>query len=347
MNTSPPNRFRALVLSKDMSTYRGAYYQQDFLSELSNQAECFFYGPGFADYSLGKSLSQILRESSFNPDFVLTAHSFLEDNPQKPLERIPGIQLSSATVPIFSILNKEYSRLAEKIAFFSDIGSKAIYTHHHNLEGLTEKIELPHLFFPFGVDPFRFRFAEKTREYDFGFSGLLKNPSFGAMQADTRVEIMRKVYFTALGTPLRRRPEYHHLKVIWKSWTGRPLVDLIGKFLGHGKLSEEGYVGALGSTKAWINAPSPLGIVSTRYFECMASGSFVIAQNSPGLEKLFPSHLMATFEDVTEFSAILESTLSDEAKLQVVTREARDFVLLNHTWKIRVKQMLESVARLI
>ena len=343
MNRSNFNGLRILVLSRDMSAYRAAYYQQDFLSALSNQAECLFYGPGFPNYSLGKSLAEILLESSFEPDFVFTAHSFLEDDPRKSLETMPGLNLKSSPVPIFSLINKEYSKLSEKVQFFSDVGVQAVFTHHHNLEDFVGKIGIPLFFLPFGVNPFRFKFSGSKRSYDLGFAGLLKNPTFGDLQAETRIELMREIYFSVLNTPILRKAQYAKWRLIWKSWTGSPGADLIGRLLGHGKLSEKSYVDALRSTKAWLNLPSPLDIISTRYFECMASGTLVLAQKSPALEYVFPSHLMETFEHISELPLLLEKTLSDEAWRMERTLEARNFVLENHTWDITVHNMLDAI----
>ena len=345
MESGRSERLKILVLSRNMERYSAAYYQKDFLFEISRQANCHFYGPGFSNYRLGDSIHEILKGAPFVPDFIVTAHSFLEDNPGEFLEAIPGVELESSPVPVFGILNKEYSRLAQKIDYFSKIGVTAAFTHHHKLEDWTSSIDFPHIFLPFAVNPNRFRYFEGRRMTDVGFSGVLQNPFFRDSQPDTRAQIMNEFFFSALSTPIMKKPKHRGTRVIWRSWTGNRFADFFGLALGHGKFSEDAYLRALASTKVWINSPSPLGLISTRYFECMASGTFVVAQESPGLDSIFPRELMATYRDSSDFFSTLELILEDKERIRSVTKKARDFVLGQHTWSIRIGTMLETMAR--
>ena len=341
------NKPKVFVLSRNDSEYKGAFYQGDFLKELSRQAECWFYGPGFQGYDSKSALTSALTQCPFSPDFVLTSHSFLEDSPSQQIQTMPHLKLEDSPVPVFGILNKEYSRLEQKIDFFSSIGAKALFTHHHDLDSLLTGIDIRHFFTPFAVNQDRFPYSEGVRKYDLGFSGLLRNPTFPDTQESIREDLQAEIFTTFKGVPLWKRSKYSDVKVSWHSWMGVGTLDSLSTVFGHSRLSTQKYVGLLSDTKLWLNTPSPLGLISTRYFECMASGSLVIAQANEEVLHFFPPGLISTFDGVEDFPRVLRELLCDQSEISKRTKDAHEWVRNRHTWGVRVSEVLQTISSLI
>lgn len=341
------SRARVVVLSRNDAKYKGAFYQGDFLKEMSRQAECWFYGPGFQGYDPALSLASALEHCPFTPDFLLTSHSFLQDNPSHQIERMPQLKLDDSPVPVFGLLNKEYSRLEQKIDFFSSSGVEALFTHHHDLDSLLPGVKIRHFFAPFAVDQDRFPYSEGERRYDLGFSGLVRNPIFPDTQSGIRDDLQTEIFTTFQGVPLWKRSQYRDVTVSWHSWRGLRVLDSLSGIFGHSRLSTRKYIALLSATKLWLNTPSPLGLISTRYFECMASGSLVMAQASEELLRFFPPGLVATFDGVEDFPRALRELLSDQSEISKRTKQAYDWVRERHTWKVRVSEVLHNISDLI
>lgn len=335
---------KVLVLSKNMSDYASAFYQQDFLEELSRQSECRFYGPGFVGFDRRDTLQTIFTRLKFRPDLILLGHSFLADSSDQPLVTQPSLDLSRTDIPIIAVLNKEYTRLGDKIKFLNEIGPRLVLTHHHNLGGLGVRLNSPSLFVPFAVNPLRFPRGKVMRTFDLGFTGLLQNRKGKAVQPDTRISIMKQLHYSAFGYPLGLRKTYSHLRVLWRSWTGIYFLDQVARrLLSGGKLSDQDYPVALQSTKVWLNTPSPVGLVSTRYFECMASGAVVLAQESEGIHTVFPKEVLRTFRNTSDFVSVLEEILEDEKGRLATAQSAYDWVIQSHSWEARVRRVLEAI----
>ena len=340
-NTVP---IKLLVLTRDSFDYQAAFYQADFLNELAVQAECFFYGPGLSEYSSEKNFSDVLRMCPFEPDAVVMAHSFLADAPNSRLNFIEAQQLRESRIPLFAVINKEYSRLREKLLFFEAASVRTVFTHHHDLGNLMAQVPVDYRFFPFAYNAERFSPSLCPKRFDFGFAGLLQNPSYPESQLDTRKKIQDELFFTYHSIPLLKRKKYRHIDISWNTWSGNRVRDLTSGLLGHGRKSSQAYVETLRSTRVWLNTPSPLGLVSTRYFECMASGSVVLAQSTPALETIFPRDLVFTFEDPAGFSMTLLGMLEDSSTLEAVAVRAQEFVQEFHTWEKRVREFLGVVS---
>ena len=99
-------------------------------------------------------------------------------------------------------------------------------------------------------------------------------------------------------------------------------------------------------TKIWLNGPSPLGLISTRFFECMASGTAVLTARTPGLNLIFPSDTFAEFDEVAEFESQLNWLLKHDTERKEMVERARLFVLQGHTWDHRIADFSSKVAQL-
>lgn len=335
-----------LVFSKNMERYSAAYYQQDFLRELAKQAKCYFYGPGYPGFREGRSMKEVLQLIGGRPNFIFTGHSFLNDKPSDPITAFSHPNLREAKLPIAGFINKEYTRLEEKLAYFTQSGHSIVFSHHHAIEDLSRGLPFQPVFSPFGVDLTRFQRGPSKRNFDLGFSGLLRNRGASGVQPEIREEIFRELFVTLGGLRMTRRWNHRRLRILWKSWSGNRIQDELNRwFLNNGKLSTDEYVAALKNSLIWLNSPSPLGIVSTRYFECMASGTLVLTHPSSGLERTFPPHVYRTFLGRSDFFTTLDELLSNKDHLAEQAAEAHHWVAHHGTWELRVKKVLEELER--
>lgn len=337
-------KLRFLILTSDMSEYRGAFYQIDFLDELAKQVDCVFYGPKYPGFSPENAARQVRNLVSNGVSAILLAHSFLSDNPKKKLAWLEPIELAGIDLPKYAIINKEYSRLNEKLDYFQTANVRQLYSHHHNLASLAPSFSIEAIFLPLAVNSERFFESKAEKIFDLGFTGLLRNPTFPQSQVSTRVEIQNEIFHTWNGIPIKKKLAYQQLNVRWHTWTGKLVRDRVLSALPHRRrLSAEEYSKLLRMTKVWLNAPSPLDIISTRYFECMASGAVVLAQESSALSQLFPSGMIATYSNVHGFRQTLQHLLHDNIERENIAETATRFIKENHTWSHRIRQFLSSL----
>jgi spore maturation protein CgeB len=97
-------------------------------------------------------------------------------------------------------------------------------------------------------------------------------------------------------------------------------------------------------SKVYINTLSPMGLVSPRFFECMASGSLVFCEESELYKKIFLDGTYVTFKkDLSDFDKKFFYYLGADDERVAITEKAHAEVQGNHTWKKRVKNLLQAV----
>ncbi len=108
---------RIIYLSREMSGYGGAFYQNDVAQELAKQQEVYFYGPGYPAYCETDNIREVVAKSGFDrPDCVCIGHAWLGDKPGQPVDRHPALALNQLDAPRVMILSKEYTNLDAKLA---------------------------------------------------------------------------------------------------------------------------------------------------------------------------------------------------------------------------------------
>ena len=183
-----------LYLSRAMAGYRSSGYQQEVIDELSRQADVTLYGPGYPGYNRKDTINDVLSKTHFSPGFIIVGHSWLSDGAGKEIDPHPALGLDSTDVPIFSILNKEYVNLAEKLEFFTRNNTRLVFSHHHQVGQYSESTSLPFVYWPFAFDHHKYRFSsEVTKDIDLMFSGTLQNMNKHAEQSEIRVDITKSL----------------------------------------------------------------------------------------------------------------------------------------------------------
>lgn len=340
--------FRILYLSRDMYTYIGAMYQRDVMDELARQTDVSFYGPGFPNYDKADTLKNVINKRGGNFDAVVLGHAWLSDREGTDVDPHPGMDWQSVGLPKAVILNKEYVNLDAKLDFIRRSGFDIGFTHHHDVEVYTEATSTPFVFWPFAFDERRYGGAIPEKKLDFSFSGILQNQNPHANQSDTRVRIMNRFFHCVGDVPLLKRRRYLQYSILWNAiprsrWQAR-LAGLLGRYRF---MPEQEYRDMQAKSRIYLNTLSPAGLVSPRLFENMAIQALVFCEDAPNYSRIFPEDCYITFRsDMSDFEdKLLYYLNNEEARLKVVKR-AHTEAWSNHTWRMRVEQLLEKLRRI-
>jgi spore maturation protein CgeB len=260
------------------------------------------------------------------------------------VERFPGLDLGATDIPRALFLNKEYVNLEPKLAWVRGAGVSLAFSHHHGAARLGERAGVPAVFIPFAADHRRFFPSEGAKAWDLAFSGVLQNPNEG-VQSDLRVRVMRRLFECEGDVPVAARPWCAKYKVFFnalpRAEEERGRAGVLGPYR---PLDDDEYAALVRSSRVFLCTRSPADLVSPRYFECLASGTMVLAEASPAHAAVFPEGVLEEFRHEEEFEAKLVGALESGAWKEAAERGRREF-LARHTWEHRVRGMLAALRR--
>ena len=125
---------------------------------------------------------------------------------------------------------------------------------------------------------------------------------------------------------------------------------MISNFLHSKRLSQLEYFKTLSDSKCVLHTASPLGIISTRVFETLGSGSIGLFSFDSQADVIFKNkeHYIS-FKSFKEFidnvNAIKNSDIDSD--FQKIADSGRLLVESQHTWKNRVSFFNEEVLKLL
>jgi spore maturation protein CgeB len=340
-------KLKILYFSKNMQEYKMASYQYEVMKELSRQAQVYFYGPGFEGYDLNDSINEVQVKTPFKIDCIILGHSWLNDKDGDKVDPHPMLKLSNTNIPKIAILNKEYTNLEAKLRFIRDNHFNLGFTHHHDIKRYFESTNIEFNFWPFAFSSEKFNSTTKKKNFDIGFSGVLQNLNKNADQSDIRVEIMNFFFHTLFDVPLRKKKPFDNIKIFWNSIPRNKSGRLLSKILGkHQFLDSKTYVENLSQTKIYINTLSPMGLISPRFFESMASEALVLCEESSLYSNIFPKDVYLTFKnDLSDFEEIINTLLTNKTKKDKIIDNAYKLAYKEHTWEKRVSSLLNLIQK--
>ena len=255
-----------------MDQYGGASYQNDVATELAAQHDVFFYGPGHDSYDATESIDDILAKAQWIPDIVCVGHAWLADSPSKRITPHGEVQLRELPIPKVILLNKEYTRLKDKLAYIREQKFGLVLTHHHATDEYERATGSKTVFWAFAADGKKFFPRDLTRDIDLFFSGGLQNRSHPDAQNDLRVLVQGKLYFSIGELKLLRRRTFGDRNIFWNAFSGVKWITLLDRALGrYQRIPDDEYQMMFSRSKVCFCTLSPLDLVGPRYFEAMAS----------------------------------------------------------------------------
>lgn len=321
-------RLGVLFLQPDFSGYRSSYYQHQFYEALARVHRVFAYGPGFPDYDSSHTIDDVLALCLFDPDVICIGAGWERDNHPTEFDIHPSIRPGEVSIPSVMILNKEYKKFDQKIAYIKSNKIRGVFTVHHSYSHWAAKYGVNMIHFPFAVDENTFTPGDGEHRRDFGFSGNLHTA-----WTPVRAAIRKKLFYTRW---IKRR-KYWGTRIYWgdRNWGGMK--------------SGAAYASLINSSRIWLATPSAIDIVGTRFTEVMASCTLLMCNESQAYAGLFsPGEHCVTFQpDLSDFDDVLFRYLEDEEERHRIARAGYQHVLANHTWARRVEQWTERVLQII
>lgn len=335
---------KILYLTRNMSGYKGATYQREFLAALELSAEVHAWGPGYQEFDQHLIWSELKARLPWQPDVLMLGHSWLADGNASRLNPQPSLDLTSVDLPKVFILNKEYARLTEKLTFARSIHPLIVASHHHDVEKFaTNTGGAPH-FMPFAVAKNRFSDPAAPKDLDLTFTGILQNPTYPSKQTDFRLRAQSAIFRTVHSFPVVRRNTFKDFRIRWHPFFG-DRRDWLGRLARRPRLAEEEYWALMSRSKTVLNGLSPLGLVGTRYFETLASHAIPVAESSavydhiPGLGKF----LLPVEANTGALHELLGWVNENPYQMQDMANRGATEVWNRHTWEVRVEGLLESI----
>ncbi|MCK6530289.1 glycosyltransferase [Myxococcota bacterium] len=343
-------RTNLLVLSRNYEDYRSGYYHQDLVDALSRVGRAFVYGPGYPGWDPRHTLDDVLARAPFGAsdvDLVVCTTSWDVDDSDRVVDPHPRIDLSSfRRCPKVYFLNKEYKKLDLRLDYVRRQGFDLVCTVLPDtgpFEAAAGGARVLHL--PFGISLQRFRDLGLPRIWDFAFTGSLHRS-----HTDARRRVKEALFEPAFqdrkanhgpgallrGNPLRE--PYRHHRIFWAEFGARD-------FLGRSLLPRgERYARFLARTRAFLNTPSAAGIMGTRFFELMATGSLILCPRSDRyLGILRDGHNCLMFDpSMTDFHERFSAAVGDEGLRRRVTAQAA-LDVAGHSYDARVATLMGAL----
>ena len=341
---------KIIVVGPDYSKYNAASYQYEFMNSLIEISEKYFHY--FEKTEIDEE--KLYEKAKFIPDVVFYNHGWFQDNPSEKNIFYGIINKKSRNKYIKHVifLNKEYTRLKEKLKAIKKYEFDLIFTHLHDFEELNNT-SIESKFLPLAcsyenISNKRYRKLEE-RKYDLFFSGILQNWNHKNVQGDLRKKIQLELFYCIYDFPLLKKIKYWNLSIYWKPFYKNRFKNTLSDFLHGRRLSQKDYFNILSNSKCVLHTSSPLGIISTRVFEALGSGAVGIFASDSKVEVLFEegNHFLvfSTIKDLIKKIYLIKKS-KNNSKYQTIADSAREFVEKKHTWKNRVAFFKDQVLKL-
>ena len=336
-----------IVVGPDYENYKSASYQYEFMNALKEKAKNYFH------YSNSKDIEikDLLKIAKFIPDIIFYNHGWLLDDPSLREIRYSNIKNKYLNKKIKHILflNKEYSRLDEKLKEIKRYRFDLIFTHLHDFDS-KNYFKIPSRFLPLAcsyenISNYRNK-KLKDRKYDLFFSGILQNWNFKKSQTDLRKKIQLELFYCLFDFPILKKYKYRDLNIYWKPFYKNRIKNFLSNLLHSKRLSQKDYFNTLTNSKCVLHTSSPLGIISTRVFEALGSGSVGLFSSNSNANIIFKNDIdyvaFYSIKDLLKKVYLVKNSL-EKSKFQNIADSGRKNVEDNHTWKNRVEIFKKDV----
>lgn len=338
-----------IYLGPSYKKYLSASYQYAFEKELMLISKNFFSYSDSGDINA----KFIEKKAGFIPDLIFYNHGWLSDDPHQKSIKYANIlgSWTNKNIKHILMLNKEYSRLNEKIEEINNYDFDMVFTHLHNcqqLDNANKKV----IFMPLAYSPqdsSESRLRElKDRKYDLFFSGILQNWNFKDKQSDIRKKIQKELFYTLFDIPFKKKFKYRNYKIYWKPFYKSSIKNKISTLLHGKRLNQKNYYKKLADSKFVLHTASPMGIISTRVFEALGTGAIGLFSKDSEAGFLFKKNIdFIEFNGIENLISELSKTkdISEIDKLQKIASKGRLNVERNHTWSKRAKFFLKNIEK--
>nr|WP_075440409.1 glycosyltransferase [Prochlorococcus marinus] len=341
---------KIIVIGPEYSGYNAASYQFEFMNALRDISDNYYHY--FARDAI--NINTLISKANFIPDLIFYNHGWLQDNPSVKMINYGIMNKESRDNNIKHVifLNKEYTRLKEKLNFIKKYKFDLIFTHLHNFENLNNT-SIVSKFLPLAcsyenISPNKYR-KLVDRKYDLFFSGILQNWNFKNKQSDLRKKIQSEFFYCICDFPLLKKIRYWDLNIYWKPFYKNRFKNIISNFLHGKRLTQKEYFNILSDSKSVLHTSSPMGIISTRVFEALGSGAVGLFSMDSNSDFIFKNGIhyvsFSGIKDLIHNLYLIKKTKVN-SRFQIIANTGRKCVENNHTWKNRVAFFVDEVLKL-
>ena len=341
---------KIIVIGPDYEKYNAASYQYEFMNSLKEISEKYFH------YSENNKidLDDLCIKSKFTPDVIFFNHGWLHDNPsyKSITYGIISKKLSNKKIKQVIFLNKEYTRLNEKLNEIKHYKFDLIFSHLHDFYKLNNT-SIDSKFLPLACS-YANICQEKNkklenRKYDLFFSGILQNWNFKNKQNDLRKQIQFELFYCFFDFPVFKKFKYWNLIIYWKPFYKNRFKNIFSDLLHGKRLSQKDYFKILSNSKCVLHTSSPIGIISTRVFEALGSGAIGMFSSDSNADVIFEdgTHFLSFFSIKNLiYNLYLVKNSKGNSKFQKIANSGRELVEKKHTWRNRVAFFIDEVLKL-
>lgn len=313
---------------------KGLYYEE-FSHCLEKNSSVYQYGPGSDLYKNSHTIEDILnlytqKTGISEPDLILFGFGWENDTHPTEYNFHKNINLSNINIKKAFIFNKEYKKMDKKQSFVRENNIDLCFTVLHTLEDIGKMINCPVYRMPFAANKKIFKDYKQEKIYDFGFSGNLFNKGvyketdiMGHYFQNIRERISEEI----------KKEDYSELNIFWNLKTAFGVE----------------YSKLINSSKIWLNTPSAVQIVGTRFFEVIASNTLLFCRECNEAYRdlgFFDGETCVTFNsELTDFKDKLFYYLENDNERNRIIENAYDLFINRHTWEHRVLFLLDKVGK--
>lgn len=337
-----------LILSKNYENYDTGYYHQDIIDTFDILTNSFLYGPGYPKYNKNDTFQDILIKLELDItkiDYIVFSTSWDEDGSTNTVDPHPKLDLSKINIPKIYFLNKEYKKLNLRFEYIKKQKMSLVCSVFPYTQSWNSKIDnIPIFNLPFGISVERFKDFNLQKEYDFSFTGNL-HYSYNDIRFNIKKNIFNETDLHMLsnrgiGSLLKNpiRKELQKYKIFWAEWGSR---NFFGKSLLPTGLK---YSQFMNKTKVFLNTPSAMGIINTRFYELMATKSLILCPESESYGGILidKQNCIMFKSDLSNFNSILTTAIEDNDMRKHIVNNAFKSIH-NHTYINRIKKLLARI----
>lgn len=337
-----------LYISKNLDNYKAAMYQKEVLDEISKRASVLVYGPGNNNYKKGAHIYDVVKNLQIKIDWIIIGHAWLSDSVKdENIDPDPGLKLQEINIPKAIILNKEYVRLDEKLNWVKNNKFQVGFSHSHDVIRYGNQSDTNFIFIPFGFEKNKISIENSIKkDVHIAFSGVLQNMNISSDQDNSRVRIMRLIYYTLFDIPLLKRKKYRNMNIVWNSIPRGRARLLVARLLGKWKrFSDEEYFLLQKRAMFFINTPSPCGIVSPRIFENMACKAIPLCIESDSYKLAVDESSIVQFKkDLSDFYLKINHYIVNEKQRERIIKKNYEIAMKDCSWDSRICIMLDALS---
>lgn len=297
---------------------------------LKKEGYCSYYGEIFyalqkvCDITFLSKTPSKVSELGSNWDAIILGHAHTDVGEMKP-----RLLIQDTTIPIFPILNKEYTGLENKLNWIKSMNATAGLTVHHETEKFTKITGIPFHRFMWSCNENIFKDYGGDYNHDLFYSGVVRSEQ----HQDFRSRIF---------SDLSKLEGYNlciNARYAKNNYKGQIY-------------SPQEYAKKLCSSKITITTPSPANLVNPRYFECMASNKSLILCSRVENELVYADMIKedkncVMFSTENEFFEKAIYYLENESERMKIVNQAYNDFIDSQTWQHRAQQILNIINKYI